>query len=145
MIKVVENCDEYIDKLLAIHKNNIPQNDQMTDSAFLDEFRQDSRTYFVAIHDNIPVGYIGLFDCDEDFNIIGIAVEKEYQRQGIGTRLLDKAICYAKENGKKSLSLEVDENNISAISFYEKQGFETISMRKHYYKDNDALIMFLYL
>lgn len=145
MIKVVNNCDKYIDELLSIHKNNIPPNDQMTEKAFLDEFGQDSRIYFVAIDKDKPIGYIGLFDCGEDVNIIGIAVEKEYQRQGAGLLLLDKAVSYAKENKKKSLSLEVDVSNIIAIDFYKKHGFETISVRKHYYKDSDALIMFLYL
>ena len=40
--------------------------------------------------------------------------------------------------------LEVRVSNTPAISLYEKNGFSSIGVRKHYYQDNneDALIMF---
>ena len=46
---------------------------------------------------------------------------------------------------KKSISLEVDVLNTSAISFYNKNNFVVTNIRKKYYKDNDALVMFCYL
>ena len=54
-------------------------------------------------------GYIGVFDSFDDYNIIGIAVDNNYQKKGIGSLLLQKVIEEAKLNNIKSLSLEVDE------------------------------------
>ena len=146
MIQVVDNRVEFYDDLFRLHQRFLPLNDQMTKASFYDEFEQNTRKYFVAIDDkDMPVGYIGLFDCDDDYNIIGIVVDEGYQRQGIGSNLLQKAIEFAIESGKKSLSLEVDESNKKAISFYQKYAFIEVSRRKNYYKTSDAIIMFKYL
>ena len=91
------------------------------------------------------IGYIGLYEYDDDLSIIGIALIKEYQNRGIGTRLLKKAKEVARKMSKKSISLEVDVLNTSAISFYNKNNFVVTNIRKKYYKDNDALVMFCYL
>ena len=37
--------------------------------------------------------------------------------------------------------LEVNENNVAAISLYEKNGFEVINKRNNYYGSDAALIM----
>ena len=144
MVKIIDVKEQYYDKLYDIHRLVMPVNDQMTKECFMDEFKMQSRQYFVAIdsYEN-ALGYIGLFDCDEDFNIIGIATLEK--GKGIGSQLIDASIDYARKLGKKSLSLEVDENNLPAIRFYEKHHFVTVARRKNYYKTSDALIMFLYL
>ena len=59
--------------------------------------------------------------------------------------LIKKIIEIAKQNKVSTLSLEVDEKNEKAINFYKKMGFTVTNIRKKYYKDNDALIMWLYL
>ena len=41
----------------------------------------------------------------------------------------------------KDISLEVRENNIPAISLYEKNGFEKKAIRKGYYKGIDGILM----
>jgi GNAT superfamily N-acetyltransferase len=70
----------------------MPENDIMTENCFFDEFVQTTRKYFVATNNNYAIGYIGVFDSFDDYNIIGIAVEKGYQRQGIGYKLLQSII-----------------------------------------------------
>lgn len=132
-------------RLYEIHCNEMPEKDKMTKECFFDEFNQKTRKYFVALDGVIPVGYIGVFDTFNDYNIIGIAVDKNYQKQGIGSKLFEKVFSIAKQNKVNTISLEVDESNINAINFYKKKGFVVTNIRKKYYKDNDAYIMFLYL
>ena len=146
MFKVVNFNSDFGELIFRIHNNVMPENDKMTRNCFFDEFNQNTRKYYVAVDENnIPVGYIGVFDSFDDYNIIGIAVDNNYQKKGIGSMLLQKVIEEAKLNNIKSLSLEVDEKNEKAINFYKNKGFEVTNIRKKYYKDNDAYIMWLYL
>jgi ribosomal-protein-alanine acetyltransferase len=131
--------------LFDIHIAVMPKNDQMTKQNFLNEFCESSRKYFVALIGKEIVGYVGLFDCGEDENIIGIAVKKPFQNNGIGTKLMKKAVNFALKQNKKSLSLEVDESNLGAKNFYEKMLFVVTNIRKNYYKGSDAYVMFRYL
>ena len=146
MFKVVNFNSDFGELIFEIHNNVMPENDKMTRNCFFDEFNQNTRKYYVAVDENnIPVGYIGVFDSFDDYNIIGIAVDNNYQKKGIGSLLLQKVIEEAKLNNIKSLSLEVDEKNEKAINFYKNKGFKVTNIRKKYYKDNDAYIMWLYL
>lgn len=142
----IEKClKKHYDDMFNLHKDVMPLNDQMTKHNFYDEFNQKTRQYFVALSGDEVVGYIGVFDMIEDYNIIGIAVKKEYQRKKIGSLLLERIVSIARENNVNSLSLEVDSINEKAINFYKNKGFEVTNIRKNYYKNNDALIMWLYL
>jgi len=61
-------------------------------------------------------------------------ISKEFQRQGLGNKLLQKAIDLANERGCMRITLLTDFNNETAISFYSKFGFSKsamIPMRKH--------------
>ena len=137
---------DLVEKLYDIHKTYMPQNDQMTRQGFFDEFfSSPNRIYFIATEGEEIAGYLGVLDIIDDYNIIGIAVQEKYQRQGIATKLLKELINTANDKQVKTLSLEVDEKNEKAISFYKKNGFVLTNIRKNYYKDNDALIMWLYL
>lgn len=53
-----------------------------------------------------------------------IYLRKEYQGQGMGSYLLEKAISIANEGNKKYIWLGVWELNEKAISFYERKGFK---------------------
>lgn len=145
MIKIVKCLESYIKQLYNIHISEMPENDIMTENCFFNEFKQKTRKYYVALDDKTPVGYIGIFDMVDDYNIIGIAVDKNYQRKGIGSKLLKEVIEEANKNKVATVSLEVDEKNEKAINFYKKMGFVVTNIRKKYYKDNDAYIMWLYL
>lgn len=137
---------DLVKQLYNIHLTAMPQNDQMTKQSFFDEFYlSPNRVYLIATSEQKVVGYIGALDTIDDYNIVGIAVDNKYQRQGVGAKLLKELIRIANDNQIQTLSLEVDEKNEKAIDFYKKNGFKVTNIRKNYYKDNDALIMWLYL
>ncbi len=52
-----------------------------------------------------------------------IAVESRYRGRGIGTKLLNRAIAFACENGLEKVRLFVRENNTNARKLYKKLGF----------------------
>lgn len=150
MLKIIKLSNnpshDLVEKLYEIHLTSMPQKDQMSKQNFFDEFYvSPNRIYLVATNEENVVGYIGVLDIIDDYNIVGIAIKEGFQRKGIGTKLLKSLIKIANNHQVQTLSLEVDEKNEKAIKFYKKIGFEVTNTRKNYYKDNDALIMWLYL
>lgn len=80
----------------------------------------------------------------------GISVLKAEWGNGIGSRLLEKIIEFAKDEAyAEIISLEVRSDNIRAIKLYKKYGFETIGHFKGFFKidgkDIDFDLMNLYL
>ena len=70
-----------------------------------------------------------------------LAVHPSYKRKGLGKRLLNKIFEEFKNDKIKRVFLEVSIQNKQALSFYDYFGFETICVRKKYYKDgSDALL-----
>ena len=53
-----------------------------------------------------------------------ITVAKSYRKDGIGTKLITKAIEWAKSNDLCGLMLETQDTNLLACRFYRKLGFQ---------------------
>lgn len=106
------------------------------------ELQNPFSTYIMAKLENKIVGFAGMIDTIDQMEITNIVVKKDYRKNGIGNILLNKLISLAKENKKTEIILEVNENNISAIKLYEKNGFKKCGLRKRYYNNTDnAIIM----
>ncbi len=81
----------------------------------------------------------------EEAHITILAVNPQYQRQGLGQMLLNSLLKIAQSRGLERATLEVRPSNLAALSLYEKFGFQIAGTRRRYYKDNDedALILWL--
>lgn len=89
--------------------------------------------------ENKLVGFIHLTKSFEVVDIVNVVVDSLYRRQGIANKLVSYALSYF--NDVDSFMLEVNVNNESAISLYEKNNFKVIHKREKYYGNDDALIM----
>jgi ribosomal protein S18 acetylase RimI-like enzyme len=63
------------------------------------------------------------------FYVNTLSIYPAYQKQGLGARLLEKANLKALKMGCARLSLEVSEDNQTAVRFYARQGFEMVKRR----------------
>ncbi len=92
---------------------------------------------------NKVVGYCIFTAPCEDCELLRIAVDKEYRKHGIGSRMMKEMIRLCTEDDGEKIFLEVRESNEAAIAMYESLGFDEISRRKDYYKKptEDAVIM----
>lgn len=61
-----------------------------------------------------------------------ICVDVEHKRQGIGKKLYEKMLLYAKENNIDSIELVVWSFNTDAIRFYEELGMTPKNIRYEY-------------
>lgn len=89
-------------------------------------------------------GFAGINIVLDEAHIANIVVKKSSRKIGVGSKLLEKLILKAK-SCTNSITLEVNEKNLSAISLYQKYGFQTLGKRKNYYNNTyDAYIMTKY-
>lgn len=105
------------------------------------DFNNPDSAYFVAKLDDEIVGFVGTLKIIDELNIMNIATKINKRSLGIATKLLAYVIDYSKNIGCKSITLEVNENNLPAIHLYEKFNFKRIGLRKKYYNNTDNAIL----
>lgn len=96
----------------------------------LDELNdKKAEFYFLTIND-VPRGYLKVNhtfkDEDDSFEIERIYVDQTYAGQGLGNILLNYGIDMARSMNKKTIYLKVMASGLKVITFYKKNGFETI-------------------
>ena len=98
--------------------------------------------YIVAKCKNEIIGFAGLILIVDEANIMNIVVKKEKRGNGLGAVLLKSLLDISKQFNAKSVTLEVNVNNLSAINLYRKFNFQKVGLRKKYYNNKeDAFIM----
>lgn len=103
-----------------------------------EEIKRGVVTFLKASMDDKTIGYIGGYAFDGELEIINFVVDKAYQRQGIGTKLLNEIM---EITSAKRIILDVRDTNIQGINFYTKNGFTPINVRKNYYKNGDNAVV----
>ncbi|NIM93662.1 MAG: GNAT family N-acetyltransferase [Anaerolineales bacterium] len=66
-------------------------------------------------------------------------VSPQYQRKGIGSRLLEESINAFP--GIKKFLLEVEEQNTKGLSFYQKHGFKEVSRKEERVEDEILMVI----
>ena len=102
-----------------------------------------TRAYTVATVGGGVAGYSGLMVTGEDAHVTTLAVDPQWHRRGIGSRLLLEMARTAVDRGARHLTLEVRITNEPAQRLYRKFGFVPAGVRKNYYVETneDALVM----
>ncbi len=106
-----------------------------------EELNSSNSKYIVAILNKEIIGFAGVKFALDQADIMNIVTRKDYRNKGIGTLLLNELISICKEFKANSIFLEVNEDNKPAIKLYEKAGFESVGIRKNYYKDKNGIVM----
>jgi ribosomal-protein-alanine N-acetyltransferase len=95
------------------------------------------------------MGYGIMMMSPEEAHILTLGIAPNWQKKGLGKKLLQHFIQYAREQNAKSIFLDVRESNHSAAQLYKQMGFQQIATRKGYYPAmcgrEDALVMQLML
>jgi [ribosomal protein S18]-alanine N-acetyltransferase len=104
---------------------------------------RSTRAYYIARIGRDLVGYAGLMMTVDDGHVTTIAVDPQWHRHKIGTRLLLVLAREAIARGATSLTLEVRMSNRGAQELYRRFGFAPVGVRKNYYQEvnEDALVM----
>ena len=150
-VKILENTkmshEEFVDlskSLDKLEQNSF--NKRAFDVSKLEyEFVENpfSIIYLYFIDDNL-VGYLDYWVTFDSATIFRIGVDENVQKQGIGSKLMNKMIEDIKDNYEEVffISLEVRKSNIKAQKLYSKFDFFEYTTKQNYYEDGeDALLM----
>ena len=103
----------------------------------------DSCEVTVCLINREVVGFCAIKKTPPELDVLKIGVHPDRQREGIGSALLQGALERAAADGCHQCYLEVRWSNEPAISFYRREGFEMVGMRRKYYRQpiEDARVM----
>ena len=62
-----------------------------------------------------------------------LVVREEYQKMGVGSRLINKMRSMAVEHGYKRIQLAADVDNKNALQFYNRRGFKKTNLSVYHY------------
>ena len=88
-------------------------------------------------------GYLIVSRYVDAWHVMNVAVDPGHRGRGIATMLLERLFELTVDDERRGYTLEVRVSNATAISLYERLGFDARGLRRGYYTDNreDALIM----
>ena len=141
-IEITRMRRRHLRGIMAIERQVYPR--PWSPSLFVSEMTTGrNRAYVVALAGRAVVGYAGLISYGDEAHVTTIAVDPEFQRLKIGTRLLYELLLEALELGARAVSLEVRVTNWGAQRLYGRFGFRPVGVRRHYYQETneDALVM----
>ncbi len=137
---IVNVQENYIEDIFAIESAEIIV--PWSKESLLNLIRQQNIIFRVMLLGDEVIGYYSFQKVFEEGYINNIAIKKEYQSKGYGTKLFEDLIERAQRFEVKALTLEVETDNEKAIGLYKKFGFEVEGVRKNFYKNSkDAFIM----
>ncbi len=67
---------------------------------------------------------------DGDLHIAELAIDESQRGKGLGSKVLDDVISYAKKNNLKRVTLDADFRNIKAKALYERIGFKEFNKKR---------------
>lgn len=88
-------------------------------------------TGWVAVYEGHLAGFLLIQDTLDHQDVLLLAVDPRYRRQGIARRLMQTLFPL-----KKQIFVEVETTNTPALSLYQSLGFEPVGQRQHYYGPN---------
>ena len=150
-IRVAPIAGDHLEEVVAIERRSF--SDPWSRAMFLSELEVGGGTYARAAlmadkkGNESVVGYAFAVLVMDEAHLGNLAVDTGYRRKGVAQRLLGDLVAEARQRGVRRITLEVRESNGLARTFYARNGFIDIAMRKSYYQNpvEDAIVMLLML
>ena len=90
-------------------------------------FHPENVSGFIALDDNEWIGLITHTFLETDCEIVSIDSLRE--NEGIGTALIEKVVEEARANQCRRVHLTTTNDNLRALGFYQKRGFQLCALR----------------
>ena len=141
MIKIVNMEGVHVPQVAALEK--LCFSAPWSENSVAGELNNPLSLWLVALDGDAVAGYVGSQSVLGESDMMNIAVDPNYRRQGVAAALIEELVLQLKQNGNHCLTLEVRASNDPAVKLYEKLGFDQIGRRPNYYRNpkEDALIL----
>ena len=138
---IVKMNESHVAQVAALEK--VCFSDPWSEKSVGDELHNPLSLWMVAVEGEQLAGYIGSQSVMGESDMMNVAVDPAFRRQGIGESLVCALVEQLACTGNHCLSLEVRASNEPAISLYQKLGFVQVGRRPKYYRNprEDALIL----
>ncbi len=138
MMEIVRMNESHVAAVAALEQANF--NDCWPEAAIRSELQNELALWLVAVENGIVAGYVGSQTVLGEADMMNIAVEESFRRQGVARALVEELI---RQLSATMLTLEVRASNTPAISLYKSMDFSEVGRRKNYYRAprEDALIL----
>jgi ribosomal protein S18 acetylase RimI-like enzyme len=104
-------------------------------SNILKSIEEAASCVLVAAVEDLVVGNLGIYaQHRQSVGSLGMMVARQHRGQGIGGRLLDDSLRWARESGLHKVDLEVWPHNTAAIALYRSRGFTIEGRRRRHYR-----------
>ena len=135
-----------------MNKDHVSQIAQLEAQCFSDPWSEKSvaselenplSLWLVAEENGQVFGYVGSQTVLDESDMMNVAVDPRFRRQGIARALIETLIAELAKMGSRCLRLEVRVSNENARALYARMGFQQLGLRKNYYHNpkEDALIL----
>ncbi len=110
-------------------------------SSILRSIEEAASCVLVAAVEDVVVGNLGIqVQHRQTVGSLGMMVAREHRGQGIGGRLLDDSLRWARESGLHKVDLGVWPHNATAIALYRSRGFTVEGrLRRQFRRANGEL------
>lgn len=120
--------------------------DKPWDQADFEDLLTSTGVFGFVVRTEDPAGVLICRALAGEAEILTVGVAPWARRRGIAQALMVAAIGVSREAGAKTMFLEVDVGNVSAVALYERLGFTRAGLRRAYYDRGakgraDALVM----
>ena len=153
-VRIERMTADHVPAVMAIDEQGY--GDPWSTTTWYNEMGDDDRLHLVAIADaessanggthsagERVVGHAGLLFLAGMAHVSNVAVDPEYQHQGVATRLLIELLDRARDHGATAVTLEARAANKRAHRLYSRLGFQPLGITPGYYTKprEDALVM----
>ena len=141
MIVIEKMNNTHIASVAQLERENFSM--PWSENVLTAELRNPLALWLVAVLDDEVIGYVGAQIVPDEADMMNIAVSSTHRRKGVARGLILELLDQLKEQGVRSLSLEVRASNSAAITLYDGLEFHQVGRRPGYYKmpKEDALIL----
>lgn len=91
-------------------------------------------TCMVVEHRGEVIGYAIMSVAAAEAHLLNLCVAAERRREGHGLALLHLLMQQALQAGTERIYLEVRPSNVAALALYQREGFQQVGLRRHYYR-----------
>ena len=141
MIRIEQMTLSHVPQVAALEKSCF--SDPWSEKSLSSELENPLALWIVALDGNRVAGYIGAQTVLGESDMMNLAVDPAYRRQGIARALVTSLVDSLRQEGSRCIVLEVRESNLPAGKLYESLGFSQVGLRRGYYEKprEDARIL----
>lgn len=140
-IRIVPMEEAHVSQIAALEV--LCFSEPWSENSIRSELSNDLSLWLVALDGDKVAAYVGSQSVLGEADMMNVAVDPGYRRQGIARALLIALEEALRAKAVSCLTLEVRASNEPAIALYESLGYDRVGRRPNYYfkPKEDALIL----